>query len=189
MARGKGNSSGKGPVGTAPFSRAPVKAAVKPTTPNRNPNASGGPIRTGGGVGSNKHIKVPLVGGSSQLRKVAPGMAGNSGRAIGNHTMQGTTVRKDPPLHTPAPNPAPHGNSLTNNVGRGGPGAGRFNHGPSGSQGTYGADGNRQGQIAADRTIVAPGPRNAGGKPLATRPTGSPSGGGGPGGYGFRGGK
>jgi hypothetical protein len=162
---GKGaNTSSQGPKGRAPFSRAPVVAAVKPTTPNRNPNASGGPVNTGGGVGSNKHIKVQPVGGSPSTRKVAPGMAGNSGRAIGNHTMQGTTQRNDPPLHTPAQAPSRLGNDLALNVGRGAPGAGRFLHGQSGSQGMYGGSSNPQGTIAADRTIVAPGPRNSGGR-------------------------
>jgi hypothetical protein len=166
----KANQSGVGPQGRAPFSRAPVKGAVKPTTPNRNPNAKGGPIKTGGGVGSNKHIKVPLVGGSAQLRKVTPGMAGNSGRAEGNHVMgsgrngNGTITRNDPALHTLAPAIVPHGNALATNVGRGGPGAGRFNHGPSGSQGTYGASSNSQGVINRDGSIVAPGPRNSGGR-------------------------
>jgi hypothetical protein len=61
MARGKGNSSGKGPVGTAPFSRAPVKAAVKPATPNRNPGAKGGNVGSGGGPNTNKYVKVPLA--------------------------------------------------------------------------------------------------------------------------------
>jgi hypothetical protein len=174
-----------------------VKAAVRPTTPNRNPNAKGGPIKTGGGVGSNKHIKVQPVGGSPSTRKVSPGMAGNSGRSEGNHVMgsgrngNGTITRNDPPLHTPAPMASRHGNDLAfaeaAKAGRACVGVGRTNHGPSGSQSTYGASENKQGVINADRTIEAPGPRNAGGKPLATRPMGAPQGGGGPGGFGFRG--
>jgi hypothetical protein len=105
--------------------------------------------------------------------------------------MNGDTVRNDPALHQPAPNPARHGNDMAfteaAKSGRACVGVGRTNHGPSGSQSTYSGNANPQGVINGDRTIEAPGPRNSQGKPLATRPTGAPSGGGGPGGYGFKG--
>jgi hypothetical protein len=171
MARGfgkGGNSSGRGPVGKAPASRAPIKAAVTPKgLGTLNPNAKGGPVRTGGGQGSNKHVRVTPAVGSSQTRKTSPDTVSNIGRSVGNKAMDtGGKVlqRNDPPLHKPAQAPSRLGNDLALNVGRGGPGAGRFNHGPSGSQGTYGASSNRQGQINRDGSIVAPGPRNSGGR-------------------------
>jgi hypothetical protein len=188
----KRNTSGQGPVGRAPFSRAPIKAAVKPTGP-RNPNGAGnqGAAKTGGGEGSRSHVKITPVVGSASTRKTGQGVAGDGGKAIGNHVMGsangGQVKRNDPPLHNPAQAPSRMGNDLALNVGRGGPGAGRFNHGQSGSQGTYGGTENNQGQIAADRTIVAPGPKNSQGQPLATRLMGQPQGGGGPGGFGFKG--
>jgi hypothetical protein len=156
------------------------------------------PVRTGGGEGSAKHIKRPPVGGSASTRKVNQGMAGQSGRSEGNHVMGagngGTINRNDPPLHTPAPMASRHGNDLAfaeaAKSGRACVGMGRTNHGPSGSQSTYSASENKQGVINADRTIEAPGPKNSQGKPLNRNPAPmSPQGGGGPGGYGFRGGK
>jgi hypothetical protein len=146
----------------------------------------------------NKHIQVKPVGGSPSTRKVAPGMAGNSGRAEGNHVMgsgrngNGTITRNDPALHTPAQAPARYGNEMAfteaAKSGRACVGVGRTAHGPSGSQSTYGASENKQGVINKDRTIEAPGPRNAQGKPLNRNPAPmSPQGGGGPGSFGFRG--
>jgi hypothetical protein len=169
MARGYGkggNSSARGPVGKAPASRAPIKAAVTPKgLGTLNPNAKGGPVRTDGGQGSNKHVRVTPAVGSSQTRKTNPATAGDFGKSIGNHVMNagnhGTIQRKDPPLHVPAQAPSRLGNDLALNVGRGGPGAGRFNHGPSGSQGMHQGGSNPQGTINRDRTIVAPGPRNS----------------------------
>jgi hypothetical protein len=116
----------------------------------------------------NKHVKIRPVVGSTMTRKTNPATAGDFGKSIGNHVMgsgkNGTIQRKDPPLHVPAQAPSRLGNDLALNVGRGGPGAGRFLHGQSGSQGTYGGNSNSQGTINRDRTIVAPGPRNSGGK-------------------------
>jgi hypothetical protein len=113
-------------------------------------------------------VKLTPATGLPSTRKTNPGMAGNSGRSEGNHVMgggkNGTIQRNDPPLHVPAQAPSRLGNDLALNVGRGGPGAGRFNHGPSGSQGMHQGSSNPQGTINADRTIVAPGPRNSGGK-------------------------
>jgi hypothetical protein len=198
MARGYGkgsNRSGQGPAGKAPFSRAPVKAAVKPTTPNRNPNASGGPVRTGGGVGSNKHVQLkPAVASTPVTRKVSPGMAGNSGRAEGNHVMgsgkngNGTIQRRDPPLHTVAKAPTLHGNAKALDIGRGGPGTGRTVH-PTGSQSTWGNPSNMPGSVDS-RGSITPAGSGTGGRPLNRNPAPmSPQGGGGPGSFGFRPGK
>jgi hypothetical protein len=201
MARGYGkggNSSGRGPVGKAPASRAPIKAAVKPTTPNRNPNAQGGPVRTGGGVGSNKHVMVKPVGGSPSTRKTSPDTVSDLGRAWGNHVMGsangGTVQRKDPPLHVPAQAPALHGNRLAFDEaatsGRACVGVGRTTH-PSGSQSTYSGE-NNPGTINKDRTIAPAGSGNAGTSIKGTADRSSPflnraAGGQGPGSLGFKG--
>jgi hypothetical protein len=192
MARGYGkggNSSGRGPVGKAPASRAPIKAAVKPTSGGtRNPNAAGGNPRTGGGEGSAKHIKRNPVVGSAQTRKTNPATAGDFGRAVGNHVMGsangGNTTRHDPPLHVPAQAPSRMGNDKALEVGRGGPGTGRTVH-AKGSQAYYGNAENHPGTINADRSISPPGSNQ--GSSVPTRPMGSPQGGGGPGGFGFTG--
>jgi hypothetical protein len=124
-------------------------------------------------------------------------MAGNSGRAEGNHVMgsgrngNGTITRNDPALHTPAQAPALHGNRLAFDEaaksGRACVGVGRVVH-PSGAQSTYSGD-NRQGVINSDRTIAPHGSGNAG-RPLNRNPAPmSPQGGGGPGSFGFRPGK
>jgi hypothetical protein len=183
------NTSGQGGKGKAPYSRGPIVAAVKPSgVRNLNGNGNQGPAKTGGGEGSRSHVKITPVTGSPQTRITSPDAVSNAGRSVGNHSMNDGKVLQRPgvPLHQPAQAPSRLGNDMALNVGRGGPGAGRFLHGPSGSQGTYSADANSQGTIAADRSIVAPGPRNTGGKPLATRPMGAPQGGGGPGSFGFR---
>jgi hypothetical protein len=203
MARGygkNGNSSGRGPVGKAPASRAPIVAAVKPKglLGKVNPNASGGPVRTGGGQGSNKHVMVKPAGGSTQTRKTTPSTSGDFGKAVGNHVMGGanggTIQRKDAPLHQPAQAPSRLGNEINYTEaagsGRGCVGVGRTNHGPSGSQSTYMGSENNQGRIGADRRIEAPGPKNNGGSSIkGTGNRGSsfqPGGGGrGPGGFGF----
>jgi hypothetical protein len=196
MANSKRNTSGQGPSGRAPFSRAPVKGAVKPTTPNRNPGGKGGSVGSGGGPNTNKYVRVQPVGGSPSTRKVNQGEAGGSGRSIGNHASDngrpgGVVVRNDPPLHTVAPMASRHGNDLAfaeaAKANRACVGVGRTAH-PSGSQSTYSGD-NRQGVINADRTIAPHGSGNAG-KPLNKSPAPmSPQGGGGPGSFGFRGGK
>jgi hypothetical protein len=132
-----------------------VKAAAIPTTPNRNPGGKGGNV--GSGV-TNKHIKVPLVGGSPQTRKTNPATAGDFGKAIGNKVMgtKGTVQRHDPPLHVPAQAPSRLGNDKALEVGRGGPGTGRTVH-AKGSQAFYGNDANHPGTINADRSISPPG--------------------------------
>jgi hypothetical protein len=171
-----------------------VKAAVKPTTPNRNPGGGGtsGKPKSGGGIDVNKRVRVTPVGGSPSTRKVSPGMAGQSGRAEGNHASDnsrpgGNVVRHDPPLHTPAPMASRHGNDLAfaeaAKANRACVGVGRTTH-PSGSQSTYSGE-NRQGVINADRTIAPHGSGNAG-RPLNRNP--APMGGpGGPGSFGFKG--
>jgi hypothetical protein len=115
------------------------------------------------------------------------------GASVGNKAMDSggqPLNRNDPALHQPAQAPARHGNDLAfaeaAKSNRACVGVGRVAH-PSGSQSTYTGE-NKQGVVNSDRTIAPHGSGNAG-KSLATRPTGSPQGGGGPGSFGFRGGK
>jgi hypothetical protein len=189
----KANTSGKGPSGQAPFSRAPIKGAVKPTTPNRNPGGKGGNVGSGGGANTNKYVRVtPAVASTPVTRKVNQGMAGNSGRAEGNHVMgsgrngNGTITRKDPPLHTVAKAPTLHGNAKALDVGKGGPGTGRTVH-PTGSQSTWGNPANMPGTVDARGSITPAGSGNAG-KPLNRSPAPmTPPQGRGPGSFGFKG--
>jgi hypothetical protein len=191
----KRNTSGQGPVGRAPASRAPVKAAVKPTGP-KNPGGNAGNqgrAQSGGGPNVNKYARITPVTGSAQTRKTNPATAGDFGKAIGNHVMDGrnggTITRKDPPLHVPTKAATPMGNAKALDVGRGGPGTGRTVH-ASGSQSTYGAPANQQGTINRDGTIASPGSNQ--GKPLDRSTSSSPflnnaAGGQGPGSFGFKG--
>src|SRR5215475_15339745 len=115
MARGfgkGGNSSGRGAVGKAPASRAPIKAAVTPKAgSSKNPGGSGGNVRTGGGEGSAKHIKRGPVVGSAQTRKTNPMAVENLGSAVGNKATDsgrpgGIVHRPGTPLHQPAQAPS-----------------------------------------------------------------------------------
>jgi hypothetical protein len=177
MARGSANSkrntSGQGGKGTAPFSRGPVVGAVTPKGP-KNPNAQGGPIRTGGGEGSNKHTKITPVVGSNQTRKTNVDAVSNSGRAVGNHASDSgggnTTTRPNVPLHQPAKAATMLGNAKALEVGRGGPGTGRTVH-PSGGQSYYGQAENLQGMVDSRGSISPHGSGNAG-SPTPTRPMG-----------------
>jgi hypothetical protein len=132
--------------------------------------------------------------GSASTRKTNPATAADFGKAIGNHVMgsgkngNGTIQRKDPPLHVPAKAATMMGNAKALEVGRGGPGVGRTVH-PSGSQRQWGNPSNLPGSADSRGSITAAGSGNAG-KPLNRSPAPmSPQGGGGPGGFGFRGGK
>jgi hypothetical protein len=132
----------------------------KPTS--RNPG--------GGGVNSKKHVKTPVKYGSPMTRKVNVDVASNIGRSVGNHASDAAggkdTVRPNQPMYKPTKAMGSGlGNEMAKNVGRGGPGAGRILHGQSGSQGTHDA--------------VNPG--SSPNIPLSSS--------GGPGGFGFKGGK
>jgi hypothetical protein len=171
-----------------------VAAVTQKAGASRNPGSSA-PVRTGGGEGSAKHIKRDIVGGSAQVRKVSPSQVSNAGSALGNHSMDSggrTLQRPGTPLYQPAPAIVPHGNALTNNVGKGGPGTGRTVH-AKGSQAMYGASQNQPGTINSDRSISPPG-SNQGSSIRGTADRSSPflngaKGGQGPGSFGFRGGK
>ena len=95
--------------------------------------------KSGGGPLMNKNVKVTPTGGSPNTRKVSVSGAAHIGRSVGNHAEGGKTLqRNDPPLYQPAKAATGMGNEIAKNVGRGGVGTGRINHGPSGSQGTHG---------------------------------------------------
>lgn len=130
-----------------------------------NTSGAKAPARSGGGATMNKNVRVPIRSGSPNIKKANPDVVSNIGRSIGNHSSEGggkTTQRPNQPLYQETKDRAPLGNQLVNNVGAGGPGAGRILHGQSGSQGQH-------------------GPVNPGGPGLPRTP------GGGPGGFGFTG--
>jgi hypothetical protein len=192
---GGGANKPGGPKGRAPYSRGPTVAAVTPKAgASRNPGSSA-PVRTGGGEGSAKHIKRPQVGGSASVRKTSPYGTGHIGSAIGDKAMDsgGQPLRRgDPSLYQPAKAIVPHGNTITTNVGKGGPGTGRTVH-AKGSQAFYGNDANLPGTINRDGSISSPG-SNQGTSIRGTADRSSPflngaKGGQGPGSFGFRGGK
>jgi len=93
---------------------------------------------TGGGA---KAKPVPVRTGAP-AKGVNPGHVSYTGNKLGNHTTDdGDFVLKPTPMHGKPPVNAGTklGNEVALNVNRGGPGAGRINHGPSGSQGMHGA--------------------------------------------------
>jgi hypothetical protein len=141
--RGGGqNVSGKGPryPGAGP---ARAKPMVKtPSGPKSTPSAAGKVrARTGGGEGSNPHVKVKHVGGSPNVRKVDVGAVADFGNNKGTHVTDSggrETNRPNTPLYKQARDYVPMGNEVAKNVGRGGVGTGRILYGQAGSQGTYG---------------------------------------------------
>ena len=116
----------------------------------------------GGGIGTRQHVKTPIKSGPPNTKVISHSAAANIGLAKGNHTERGTVQRPaDPLVQRKAPQVA-SGNQKALDVGRGGPGAGR-NVMSSGSQGQHGA---ANPGIAVNLTP-----------------------GGGPGGFGFKGGR
>jgi hypothetical protein len=106
-----------------------------------NTKGASGPARSGGGITSNKLVKVTTVHGSRDTKMVAPTAAAHIGRSVGNHASEAggkTLQRPNVPLYKPTRDAAPLGNEVAKNVGRGAPGAGRILHGQSGSQGQHG---------------------------------------------------
>jgi hypothetical protein len=91
--------------------------------------------KAGGGINSRVVKQVPQRLGQ-KATGVSPGWASQIGEGIGNHVTghggrsatgyRGEAMRDG---KTPAGGKVPLGNSLTNNVGRGGPGTGRTVHG------------------------------------------------------------
>jgi len=86
--------------------------------------------KAGGGVLSNRNVKVPVRGGQP-ARGVNPGYAGQ----IGSHL---TSRSASEPMNTAKPYSAPAGNLVAGDVGGGGPGKGRTLYGQSGTQGQHG---------------------------------------------------
>ncbi len=93
--------------------------------------------KSGGGANMNKVRSVGVRTGSPMAQRVSPGAVSQIGSKQGNHSMSGTTQRPPQPLVTGSMPQVPLGNALAQNVGKGGPGAGRTVH-VSGSQGTHG---------------------------------------------------
>jgi hypothetical protein len=184
----KANTSGLGPRGTGPSRATPYVKVPAGLGGKQNPGGKGssGKPGSGGGLQSNKYVKAEHVGGSSQTRQVPPTAAAHIGRQVGDHSMDGSgkpMQRNDPSLYSPTRDFGNHGNEVAKNVGRGGPGTGRTVH-AKGSQAYYGNPENHPGTINADRSISPPGSNQ--GSSVPTRPMGSPQGGGGPGGFGFK---
>ena len=82
---------------------------------------------TGGGIKSNKAVRVGTIGGSVKLSKIDPGAVSRIGHQ---------QFAEPKPLATAAKAPVRMGNDLAKNVGKGGPGSGRKIH-ASGSQGRH----------------------------------------------------
>jgi hypothetical protein len=86
--------------------------------------------KSGGGITSNKNRNV--------RQNVAPRTTNVINPNQPDFLGQATAFPKGPWVERKAPDFAPMGNALTNNVGKGGPGTGRTIYGKSGSQGCYG---------------------------------------------------
>jgi hypothetical protein len=93
-------------------------------------NAKSGRARSGGGIAMNKNRSVG--------QRVAPRTTNVINPAQPDYLGQQTAFAKGGFVKRKAPDFAPMGNTLTNNVGKGGPGTGRTLHGQSGSQGCHG---------------------------------------------------
>ena len=123
-----------------------------------------GKARSGGGATMNKNVKVGVRSGPPATKIISPSAASNIGLSKGNHAMdKGTVKRPADPLVKGTASQVPSGNAKALAVGRGGPGADRIVH-KTGSQAQH-------------------GPVRFG------APESAPTPGGGPGGFGFKGGK
>jgi hypothetical protein len=108
---------------------------------------------TGGGIQSRVNKEVPIRTGSA-AKVVNPGGSDQLGQALGamrdgnNHILNKAHTTPLYGGNLAGPGSTPLGNSLVNNVGSGGPGAGRTLYGQSGSQGMQGppAPGNPPGR-------------------------------------------
>jgi hypothetical protein len=110
--------------------------------------------RSGGGITSNKLRQVPVRAGKRTLDAVSPSGVADLGASIG--------YKRVPLVKSTPKDFVPLGNSLTNNVGEGGPGTGRTIY-PSGYQCQHGTPAKGEGGIqgAADRgarAILGPQP-------------------------------
>jgi len=98
---------------------------------------SGGRIASGGGAASNK-VKNVRQASRETPRTLGVNVVGanQAGEMQGNHSTDSGDMpfRREPLYQGPNFQPVPLGNTLTNNVGKGGPGAGRTLYGQSGTQ-------------------------------------------------------
>jgi hypothetical protein len=94
----------------------------------------------GGGIGSRVHREV-RHNPKANVKGVRPAGVQMLGTKQGNHIMEDgkTSYRGERWDHGVSFQPVPMGNTLTNNVGLGGPGKGRTLYGQSGTQQQYGA--------------------------------------------------
>lgn len=83
--------------------------------------------KSGGGITSNKVVSGKVIAGKGTTNAITPRKAAQIGvQVVETKSVQGVTQKGDLPL----------GNSLVNNVGKGGPGKGRTVL-PSGGQGRH----------------------------------------------------
>jgi hypothetical protein len=92
---------------------------------------------------SSKNVVHPSVRTGSGSKSTRPAGVSQFGYQVGDHTTNrpGSSGYRGEKLHGPAARnfqPAPFGNEVALNVGKGGPGTGRTLHGQSGSQGCHG---------------------------------------------------
>jgi hypothetical protein len=94
--------------------------------------------KSGGGATGKNVRNVGVRTGSPTANKVSPQAVSGLGLAKGNHAETVGTVKRPPePLVTGRGPQVPLGNAVAQNVGKGGPGAGRVVH-ARGSQGQHG---------------------------------------------------
>ena len=84
---------------------------------------------SGGGIASNKNVRVGVKAGSRSTNAVNPGAVDRLGQQV-------VFTKPAPELEKAVQAPVPLGNELALNVGGGGPGTGRKVM-PSGSQGSH----------------------------------------------------
>jgi hypothetical protein len=94
-------------------------------------------VKSGGGITSNKKVSVGVRGGAAR-EGVNPRWTAQQGQSQGNHATDGRVLgRAIEPMRAPAPASSTLGNTKAQDVGKGGPGAGRTVH-ATGSQGQHG---------------------------------------------------
>jgi hypothetical protein len=97
--------------------------------------------RPAGGIKGRQVIEKPVRTGAG-ARAISQRFVSRIGSSQGNKVTEreGTlNIDRPGPYAGPGYRPAPFGNEIATNVGKGSPGAGRTLYGQSGSQGTYGS--------------------------------------------------
>jgi hypothetical protein len=115
--------------------------------------------KSGGGIRSSKVVQVREgTRVATSARGVNPSGVSGLGKMRGNSvTERGPLPFKKEPLYGgQGPIAVPLGNTLTTNVGKGGPGAGRTVH-RSGSQGMHGAPRRGEASTSPDLPATKPG--------------------------------